>query len=139
MIDSVFVYGILMADANVGAVLPGWELDYASHATVVPGPASSVAYGGLIERVGAERLRSYDAIEGIDFGYYSRQPVTVLVGEQQRRAWVYVMSPDTRERAKAQGLGLTEWTAERMSYHYNRLGHPREAFQVLDELVRVTA
>lgn len=137
--DSVFVYGILMADATVRAVLPAWQLDYASHATIVPGPASSVVYGGLVENIDPERLRSYDAIEGVDHGYYSRRAVTVLAGDQQRRAWVYVMGDDIRERSKADGYGLGEWTAERMSCQYDRLGHPREAFEVLEALIRVTA
>lgn len=139
MSDNVFVYGTLMRGAHEAARLHGYRLDFGSFATVVEDTGGTV-YGGLIRDVTPAQLRTFDQIEGVSSGYYSRRPVTVYSGEhettRQNEAWVYVMSARDLLASKRGRYGTPDALAEGMHLQYERMGHPAAAHEALDASVR---
>lgn len=131
---QVFTYGILMADAQVGATLQDYRLDFGWHATIVPEPAG-LTYGGLVTDVDYRRLAMYDRIEGVSGGYYRRIAVEVTPrGGEPVTAWAYTMNPAHLAAAKGEmgaryDLGSLTW---RMHQQYDRLQLPPYAHDELD-------
>jgi gamma-glutamylcyclotransferase (GGCT)/AIG2-like uncharacterized protein YtfP len=137
---NVFTYGILMSDAQVGATLQNYRLDFGYHATVVE-EVAGITYGGLVQDVCEEGLRRYDSIEGVrgdGSGYYARRLVAVTAqGIGPVEAWVYVMNPRYLATAKYEmgaryDLGHLTW---RMGQQYDRLHLPPYAHDELEHRV----
>lgn len=118
--ERVFVYGILMGDANEAATLPGYRLAFSGFATVRPETGSFVP-GGLVD-VDPRKLREFDAIEGVrpgGDGFYRREKRAVYDSAGQPvDAWVYMMNDRYfNERPGDDSL------VRRMHHQYQRLGH----------------
>lgn len=137
MTDNLFVYGLLMRDADRVATLQNYQLDFGYHATVVEVPAG-IVYGGLVRNVTPERLAVYDQIEGVSGGYYTRRLVTVATKDDGPvRAWTYVMNPDClalakRNATETRDMWLVGSLAQQMHDEYERLNAPIYAHDELD-------
>lgn len=122
MKQPVFVYGILLSDATVGATLHGWKLESFGNMTVTQSEGDHVL-GGIVY-ADPETLRRYDRIEGcyIDephLGYYRCMKVEVdTLDGATVEAWVYVMNEDKRRH----GGPISPWHAELRARELTRLG-----------------
>jgi gamma-glutamylcyclotransferase (GGCT)/AIG2-like uncharacterized protein YtfP len=127
MTETVFVYGILMRDAQVAARLPGYTLRQHGFVTILPDP-DGVVYGGLVE---VSTLDRYDQVEGVDrrdplAGYYWRHRVTVDTEDGPVEAWVYEMNRRWIRGEPYEGEPDARMVAAMMA-QYDRLGHEMAA------------
>jgi gamma-glutamylcyclotransferase (GGCT)/AIG2-like uncharacterized protein YtfP len=96
-----FAYGMLtdptmMPGAQfIGpAVLKNYAYEFARYANVYEVGGSSV--DGVLWELPTDYIRELDAVEGYPH-FYGRKTVPVISGGQRYEAWVYYMTPATRE------------------------------------------
>lgn len=97
-----FAYGMLTDPGNmpdlepVGAAkLPNFAFEMLAYANVVAMPNSHV--DGVLWAIDRRTLSQLDRVEGYP-SLYDRKTFPVFANGQRYEAWVYVMTPETRER-----------------------------------------
>ena len=118
--QPVFVYGILLSDATVGATLHGYKLESFGNLTVTESEGDYVL-GGVVW-ADPMRLASYDRIEGYrpdGSGYYRTEAVEVdTLDGATVRCSVYVMN----ERFRDDESFVSSWHEEMRERELVRLG-----------------